>query len=191
MNDGEIQSKILNSLSTIDSTWSNKLARELRVNKNKYTKNRNKLIEDGLITVEKEQNRMLLKLARFEAKDKYGDYDWTKITRENCTGYLQYLRETKPLFKITKKKKIRITKNRKLYLNAFFHELDRQMIMCIRFVNAEALGLIKKAQAESVQYQCIDFVKEYIKQLVNDHKEFKEEIKEYAQSQLRTVQFKI
>jgi len=156
-----------------------------------YTKNRNKLIEDGLITVEKEQNRMLLKLARFEAKGKYGDYDWTKITRENCTGYLQYLRETKPLFKITKKKKIRITKNRKLYLNAFFHELDRQMIVCIRFVNAEALGLITKVQAESVQYQCIDFVKEYIKKLVNDHREFKDEIKEYAQSQLRTVQFKI
>jgi len=168
MDDQQISSKILNSLSTIDSTWSNKLARELRVNKNKYTKNRNKLIEDGLITVEKEQNRMLLKLARFEAKDKYDDYDWTKITRENCTGYLQYLRETKPLFKITKKKKIRITKNRKLYLNAFFHELDRQMIVCIRFVNAEALGLITKVQAESVQYQCIDFVKEYIKQLVND-----------------------
>jgi len=29
------------------------------------------------------------------------------------------------------------------------------------------------------------------KKLLNDHKEFKEEIKEYAQSQLRTVQFKI
>jgi len=36
-----------------------------------------------------------------------------------------------------------------------------------------------------------EFVKEYIKKLLNDHKEFKEEIKEYAQSQLRTVQFKI
>ena len=65
MDDQQISSKILNSLSTIDSIWSNKLARKLRVNKNKYTKNRNKLIEDGLITVEKEQNRMLLKLARF------------------------------------------------------------------------------------------------------------------------------
>ena len=78
-----------------------------------------------------------------------------------------------------------------MYLNAFFHELDRQMIVCIRFVNAEALGLITSARARAIQQECIDFVKEYIKKLVNDHREFKDEIKEYAQSQLRTVQFKI
>ena len=63
--------------------------------------------------------------------------------------------------------------------------------MCIRLVNAEALGLITSTRAKTHQKKCIDFVHEYIKKLVNDHKEFKEEIKEYAQSQLRTVQFKI
>ena len=76
-------------------------------------------------------------------------------------------------------------------LDAYFHELDRQMIVCIRFVNAEALGLITSARARAIQHECIEFVKEYIKKLLNDHKEFKDEIKEYAQSQLRTVQFKI
>ena len=106
----------------------------------------------------------------------------------NCTGYLKFLYDRKPLF--TKKNKVR-TKNLKLYLDAFFHELDRQMIVCTRLVNAEALGLIRSSKSRMHQKKCIEFVHEFIKKLLNDHKEFKEEIKEYAQSQLRTVQFKI
>jgi len=119
---------------------------------------------------------------------KYDDYDWTEITRINCDTWLKYFKDRKPLF--NKKKKVR-TKDLKFMLDAYFRELDRQMIVCIRFVNAEALGLITSARARTIQHECIEFVKEYIKKLLNDHKEFKDEIREYAQSQLRTVQFKI
>ena len=65
------------------------------------------------------------------------------------------------------------------------------MVVCTRLVNAEALGLIRSSKAIFHQRQCIEFVHEFIKKLLSDHKEFKEEIKEYAQSQVRTVQFKI
>jgi len=187
MNDSEIQNKILSSLSPFDSTWSNHLARVLRVNKNKYTKIRNKMIEEGWIIAEKKQNRLLLTISNFE-EGKFKGHDWTYITKINCDNWLKYFKDRKPLF--TKKKKVR-TKDLKGLLDAYFHELDRQMIVCIRFVNAEALGLITSARARAIQHECIEFVKEYVKKLLNDHKEFKEEIKEYAQSQLRTVQFKI
>ena len=76
-------------------------------------------------------------------------------------------------------------------LDAYFHELDRQMIVCTRLVNAEALGLIRPSKSRFHQKKCIEFVHEFIKKLMRDHKEFKNEIIEYAQSQLRTVQFKI
>ena len=76
-------------------------------------------------------------------------------------------------------------------LDAYFHELDSQMIVCTRLVNAEALGLILSSRSKKHQKKCIDFVQEFIKKLLSDQKEFKEEIKEYAQSQVRTVQFKI
>ena len=88
-------------------------------------------------------------------------------------------------------KPFKIKKDQKMYLDAIFHELDRQMIVCIRLVNANALGLITSTRARTHQKECIDLVHDFIKKLLNDHKEFKEEIKEYAQSQLRTVQFKI
>jgi len=187
MNDREIENKILNSLSPIDPTWSNQLSRRLRVNKNKYTKIRNKMIDEGWIKAEKKKNRLLLTILNFE-EGKFKQHDWTYTTKINCDNWRKYFKDRKPLF--TKKKKVR-TKDLKYMLDAYFHELDRQMIVCIRFVNAEALGLITSGRARTIQHECIEFVKEYVKKLLNDHKEFKEEIKEYAQSQLRTVQFKI
>jgi hypothetical protein len=119
---------------------------------------------------------------------KYDQEDWTRITRMNCIGFLKFLKDRKPLF--TKKGKVR-TKLLKLYLKAFFHELDRQMIVCTRLVNAEALGLVGSRTSRYHQKKCVGFVQEFIKKILNDHKEFKEEIKEYCQSQLRMVQFKI
>ena len=65
MDDRKIQNLILNSLSPIEPIWSNKLARDLRVNKNNYTKNRNKLIKEGYIITEKKKNQLLLRLATF------------------------------------------------------------------------------------------------------------------------------
>jgi len=187
MEDIEIENEILRILSPIDPMWSNQLFRELDVNKARYQRIRDKMIEKEWIKAEKNRQKLLLTRLNFD-DPKLEDYDWTKITRINCDTWLKYFKDRKPLF--TKNKKIR-TKDLKMWLDAYFHELDRQMIVCIRFVNAEALDLITSARARTIQQECIEFVKEYVKKLLNDHKEFKDEIKEYAQSQLRTVQFKI
>ncbi len=187
MEDIEIENEILNILSPIDPKWSNQLFRKLDVNKARYQRIRDKMIEEGWIKAEKKGQKLLLTRLNFEA-DKFKEHDWTRTTRTNCNNWLKYFKDNKPLF--TKNKKIR-TKDLKMWLDAYFHELDRQMIVCIRVVNAEALGLITSAKARTIQQECIEFVKEYVQKLLNDHKEFKEEIKEYAQSQLRTVQFKI
>jgi len=187
MDDIELENKILEILSPIEPTWSNALFRKLDVNKARYQRIRDKMIDEGWIKAEKKGRNLLLTRANFE-DPKYDEHDWTKITKINCDTWLKYFKDRKPLFR--KNKKIR-TKDLKGLLDAYFHELDRQMIVCIRFVNAEALGLITSGRARTIQHECIEFVKEYVKKLLNDHKEFKEEIKEYAQSQLRTVQFKI
>jgi glyoxylate carboligase len=65
------------------------------------------------------------------------------------------------------------------------------MIVYTRLVNAEALGLIRQSRAEFHQKKCVDLVHEFIKALLKDHSEFKEEIKDYAQAKIRTVEFKI
>jgi len=187
MDDIELENNILELLSPIEPMWSNQLHRKLGVNKARYTRIRDKMIDEGWIKAEKKGRELLLTRANFE-DSKFKGHDWTNITKMNCDRWLKYFKDRKPLF--TKKKKVR-TKNLKGMLDAYFQELDRQMIVCIRFVNAEALGLITSARSRTIQHECIEFVKEYVKKLLNDHKEFKEEIKEYAQSQLRTVQFKI
>ena len=60
----------------------------------------------------------------------------------------------------TSKKKTIILKNRKEILDAFFHELDRQMIVHIRLVNADALGLILSTHSKAHQTECIKLVQE-------------------------------
>lgn len=190
MEDIGIEKKILEILSPFDEISSNELFRKLRCNKVRYTIIRNKMIDEGWIHIQDKDGRKYLKRQNFEAP-KFSDYDWTKIARINCNTFLKYLKERKPLFKVGKNKKVRINKNQKKVLDAFFHELDRQMIVHTRLVNAEALGLILPTKARFHQKTCVEFVHEFIKALLADHKEFNDEIKEYAQSQLRTVQFKI
>jgi len=187
MEDIEIENEILRKLSPIDPMWSNQLFRKLDVNKARYQRIRDNMIKQDWIKAEKNGQKLLLTRLNFD-DPKFDNHDWTYPTKTNCDTWLKYFQDRKPLF--TKNKKVR-NKNIKGMLDAYFHELDRQMIVCIRFVNAEALGLITSARARAIQQECIEFVKEYVKKLVNDHKEFKEEIQEYAQSQLRTVQFKI
>lgn len=190
MEDLEVENAILSKLSRFDATWSNLVHRKLRVNKANYTRIRDKMIEEGWIKAEKKKNRLLLTISTFEGPT-YPEHDWTRIARINCETFLKYLKDRKPLFTITKKKKINIRKNKKDALDVFFHELDRQMIVHTRLVNADALGLIQSPRAKYHQKNCVEFVHEFIKKLLNDHKEFKKEIREYAQSQVRTVQFKI
>ena len=187
MQDHEIENEILIILSPINPMWSNQVFKELHVNKARYHRIRDKMIEEEWINAEKKGRNLLLTRLNFEA-DKFKEKDWTWVTRMNCTNWLKYFNAEKPLF--TKNKKIR-TKNLKMWFDAFFHELDRQMIVCTRLVNAEALGLIGSSKSRFHQQKCIEFVHEFIKALLRDHSEFKEEIKEYAQSQVRTVQFKI
>jgi len=186
MEDIEFENHILATLSPFDAKWSNKVFRKLGGNKARYHRIRDKMIEEGWIKAERKGRELLLTRTIFEAP-KFEESDWTKITRINCTNWLQYFKDRKPLFR---KNKVR-TKDLKYMLDAYFHELDRQMIVCTRLVNAEALGLILPSRSRKHQKKCIDLVHEFIKKLLRDHKEFKEEIKEYAQSQLRTVQFKI
>jgi len=187
MNDADLENQILQILSPVEAKWSNAVFRMLRVNKARYQRVRDRMIEQVWIKAEKKGRVLLLTRFNFEAP-KFNENDWTKTTKVNCNTYLKYFKDRKPLF--NKKKKIR-TKNLKGILDAFFNELDRQMIVHTRLVNAEALGLVRPALAQFHQKKCVEFVHEYIKKLLNDHKKFREEIKEYAQSQLRTVQFKI
>jgi len=187
MDDIELENDILGILSPINPTWSNAVHRILHVNKARYQRIRDKMIGEGWIHAEKNGRELLLVRKNFESA-KFDEEDWTKITRMNCTNWLEYFQGKKPLF--NKKKKVR-TKEIKGMLDAYFHELDTQMIVCTRLVNAEALGLIRSSKAKFHQRQCIEFVHQFIKKLLSDHKEFKDEIKEYAQSQVRTVQFKI
>jgi len=189
MEDIEIENKILYILSPIDTMWSNQVFRKLGINKARFTRIRDKMIDEKWVKAEKKGRNLLLTRLNFEAP-KFDEDDWTKITRINCNTFLKYLKDRKPLFTSTKNKRVR-TKDHKEVLNAFFNELDRQMIVHTRLVNAEALGLIRSSNARLHQKKCIEFVHEFIKKLLQDHKEFKEEIKEYAQSILRTVQFKI
>jgi len=186
MEEHELENYILAILSPIDTKWSNQVHRKLGVNKARYTRIRDKMIEEGWIKAERKGRNLLLTRTIFEAP-KFDEEDWTRVTRINCTNWLQYFKDRKPLFR---KNKVR-TKDLKYMLDAYFHELDRQMIVCTRLVNAEALGLIRPSKSRFHQKKCVEFVHEYIKKLLNEHKQFKEEIKEYAQSQLRTVQFKI
>ena len=183
----ELENKILEKLSPIDPKWSNKVYEGLHVNKARYQRIRNKMIAGGWIQAEKKGRELLLTRINFESA-KFDEKDWTNIARINCTNWLKYFQNKKPLF--NKKKNVR-TKEIKMMFNAYFYELDKQMIVCTRLVNAEALGLILSGRSRKHQIKCIDFVHEFIKKLLLDHKEFKEEIKEYAQSQVRTVQFKI
>ena len=187
MDDIEIENQILEILSPITPMHSNQLFRKLHVNKERFTGIRDNMINQNWIHRVEKNGRIYLTRIDFE-DSKFKEKDWTRITRINCNTYLKYFRDKKPLF--TKNKKIR-TKNLKFVLDSFFHELDRQMIVCTRLVNAEALGLIRSSRSKFHQQECIEFVHEFLKSLLKDHEEFKEEIKEYVQSQLRTVQFKI
>jgi hypothetical protein len=187
MDDIELENKILEILSPIEPKWSNQVFGKLRVNKARYQRIRDKMIEGGWIHAEKKGRELLLTRMNFESS-KFDNENWTNIARINCTNWLKYFQNKKPIF--NKKKNVR-TKEIKMMLDAYFHELDRQMIVCTRLVNAEALGLILSDRSKKHQKKCVDFVHEFIKKLLSDHKEFKEEIKEYSQSQVRVVRFKI
>ncbi len=190
MEDYQIENEILTILSPIEPIHSNKVFSKLRTDKSRYHEIRDKMIKEKWIKDERKGRNLLLTRLNFEA-DKFKGNDWTRTTQTNCNNILKFFIKNKPVFRVRENKPFKIKKALKMHLDYYFQELDRQMIVCTRVVNAEALGLITSTRSKKIQKECIDFVKEYVKKLLNDHKEFKDEIKEYAQSQLRTVQFKI
>jgi len=190
MDDSEIEAKILEKLTEFGPMWSNKLFRKVGGNKSRFTRIREKMRDEKWIKADESGRNLLISISKFESS-RFAEHDWTQTTRHNCNNYLKFLKENKPLFRVHPKKPFKIKKIQKMYLNAFFHELDRQMIVSIRLVNAEALGLIRSNMSKKYQKKCTEFVYEFIQKVLQDHKEFKDEIKEYAQSQVRTVQYKI
>ena len=110
----ELENKILKILSPIEPKWSNLVYSELRVNKARYQRIRDKMIGEGWIHAEKKGRELLLTRINFESA-KFDEKDWTEITRINCTNWLEYFQGKKPL--CNKKKNIR-TKEIKRMLDA-------------------------------------------------------------------------
>lgn len=190
MNDIEIEDKILEILQVTEEISSNEVHRKLGVNKARYTIIRDKMIKEEWIKLSEKKGRKYLAKTNIYIP-KFYDYDPIRIGRINCKTYLESMKTNRPLFKVGKNGKNEIAEETKMVLNAFFHELDRQMILHIRLVNAEALGLIKNKDMKYHQKRCVEFVQARIKTLLKDHGEFKEEIKDFAQSKIRMLEFKI
>ena len=186
----ELESRILGSLSPFDSIWSNALYRKLNVNKARYTKVRDKMIEQELIKAEKKGGRLHLMRNDFHPSTFDRD-DWNKYTMINCNTALEYLKTQRPIFTIRKNKNAKIKSKAKEGLDMLLHELDRFIIVHTRLVYAESLGLIQTSRAKLHQDRCISAFYKIMDNLLTDHKQFRNEIKEYAQSQLKTLQFKI
>lgn len=189
MNDIEIEDKILEILQSTEEISSNQVYRKLGVNKARYTIIRDKMIKEEWIRLSEKNGRKYLAKTNIDIP-KFYDYDPIRIARINCKTYLESMKTNRPLF-IKKNEKYEITEEMKMVLNAFFHELDRQMILHIRLVNAEALGIIKNKDMKYHQKRCVEFVQARIKILLKDHSEFREEIKDFAQSKIRMLEFKI
>jgi len=97
MDDIELENNILGILSPIEPTWSNALYKPLHVNKARYQRIRDKMIDEGWIHAEKKGRELLLRRINFESA-KYDEKDWTNIARINCTNWLKYFQNKKPLF---------------------------------------------------------------------------------------------
>ena len=97
MDNVELENKILEILSPIEPKWSNLVYSKLRVNKARYQRIRDKMIDEDWIHAEKKGRELLLTRINFESA-KFNEKDWTKITRINCTNWLGYFQSKKPLF---------------------------------------------------------------------------------------------
>lgn len=65
------------------------------------------------------------------------------------------------------------------------------MIVHTRLAYAENLGLTTPYKARQYQKICRDTFQELMERLTEEHKEFKKEIIEYAQSKVKTITFKV
>ena len=93
MGDVSLENKILGIISPIDEMWSNQVFRKLRVNKERYTRIRNKMINENWIHSEQKNGRMYLTKLNFEAP-KFEHKDWDIITRINCNTCINYIEDS-------------------------------------------------------------------------------------------------
>lgn len=100
------------------------------------------------------------------------------------------LKKIKPIA-IQQKNKYTLKKNAKIILDALFIQLDTIHIICTRLEYAKAFGLMKKKRMIHHKNECLELFDAITKQLLNEHKKFKNEIIDHYQSQVRTLKFKI
>jgi hypothetical protein len=189
LSDAELENKILGLLSYKDSKSSNELHREIRSNKARFTQIRNKMITNEWIRAENRDGRLFLTKNKFESP-KFENEEWTNLVRINCEWYLKNLKKYSPICKKIENR-FEIKDNLKPALDAFFHQLDRLMIVHTRLAYAENLGLTTPYKARQYQKICMETFQELVGRLTEEHKEFKNEIIEYAQSKVKTITFKV
>jgi hypothetical protein len=189
LSDVELENKILELLSHTEPKSSNQLHREIRANKARFTEIRNKMIANEWIKAENRDGRLFLTKNKFESL-KFEKEDWTNLTRTNCEWHFQNLKKYSPICK-KRKDHFEIKDKIKPVLDIFFQQLDRLMIVHTRLAYAENLGLTTPYKARQYQKICRDAFQELMERLTEEHKEFKNEIIEYAQSKVKTITFKV
>ena len=189
LSDAELENKILELLSYTEPKSSNQLHREIGANKARFTQIRNKMIVNEWIKVENRDGRLLLTKNKFESP-KFEKEEWTNLVHTNCEWYLKNLKKYSPICKKINDH-FEIKDKIKPALDAFFHQLDRLMIVHTRLAYAENLGLITPYKAKQYQKICRETFQKLVERLTEEHKEFKNEIIEYAQSKVKTITFKV
>ena len=189
LSDAELENKILELLSYTEPKSSNQLHRETRTNKARFTQIRNKMITNEWIKAENRDRRLFLTKNKFESP-KFEKDEWTNLVRTNCEWYFKNLKKYSPICKKIKEH-FEIKDKIKPVLDAFLHQLDRLMIVHTRLAYAENLGLTTPYKAKQYQNICMETFQEFMGRLTEEHKEFKNEIIEYAQSKVKTITFKV
>jgi hypothetical protein len=189
LSDAELENKILELLSYTDPKSSNQLHREIGANKARFTQIRNKMIDNEWIKAENKDGKLLLTKHKFESP-KFEKEEWTNLVRTNCEEYLKNLKKHSPICKKIENH-FEIKYKLKPALDAFFHQLDRLMIVHTRLAYAENLGLTTSYKAKQYQKICMETFQELVERLTKEHKEFKKEIIEYAQSKVKTITFTV
>src|SRR3989338_5295365 len=189
LSDAEVENKILELLSHTEPKSSNQLHREIRANKARFTQIRNKMIDNEWINADNKNGRLFLTKNKFESP-KFEKEEWTSLARTNCEWYLKNLKKYSPICKKIKDH-FEIKDQIKPALDAFFHQLDRLMIVHTRLAYAENLGLTTPYKARQYQKICMETFQELVERLTEEHKEFKNEIIEYAQSKVKNITFKV
>ena len=147
------------------------------------------MIIQEYIKEEKIGNRTYLKRIDFE-DEKFQRTEYTRTVRANCKNYLNNLKKIKPIGTTNSKKPL-LLKKTKLLLDAIFFQLDTLHIIGTRLEYAGIFGLMRKSKVKNHKNKCMELFDDIIQSLFFEHKEFKDEIINHYQSQVRTIKFKL